>query len=149
MKPFFDNPEKLRQLNDVAARWVGTPFVPHGAVCQAGADCVQLCAQLYLACGVMPEFSPGKYSVDAGNHNAMSQVLGWLDRSPYFIREFHEAQPGDLLVMNLGRVEHHVGLLLTPETFIHALRGRGAMITVLDAMFRGRITHVYRPIQPD
>lgn len=149
MKPFFTSVEAQNRLLHHAARWVGTPFVAHGSVCQAGVDCVHLCAAIYIETGVMKDFNPGKYSVDSGQHNSLSQVLSWLAKSDQFVAVNDMAAPlaGDLLVMNVGRVEHHVALMLPSNTFVHALRGRGVVISSFnDSGFARRITAVYRPV---
>lgn len=151
MKPYFDTTESLMTLNYHAVRWVGTPFVPHGRVRQAGVDCVQLAAELYKECGLLKSFDAGKYAIDAGQHNTLSQVFDWLSKSPQFSRVFTELgdqpKPGDLLVMNVGRVEHHVAIQLCANTFIHALRGRGVVISpVNDSSYARRITAAFRPV---
>lgn len=153
---FFDCPQARERLAHHALKWVGTPFVPHAAILGAGVDCVNLCAQIYMACGFIEGFTPPTYSMDGGKHNAESQLTAWLDRDGRFWKLEAEArgdarptnyQPGDLLCFTTGRSAHHTGIVVHDVHFVHCLFSRRVIVSTLaDKTFRRRLTAVYRPI---
>lgn len=150
------NPDQQVLLIAVARSWIGTPFDKGQAVRGVGVDCVRLAAEIYLRLGVISEFDPPPYHLDGGNHLDRSQVLeylqahgdfhpvpGWWSQRP---AEQWDVLPGDLLVMKIGRVEHHVGVVIDPPRFVHALASHGVIeSTFMDPTYRSRVTAVYRP----
>lgn len=155
MKPFFSNPEGLARLETEAARWVGTPFSPHAAVCGAGVDCVNLAARLLSSCGHASSFELPRYAMDGGKHNRTSQLTDYLDARKDFLNvsalpEFGLSPvPGDVLCFKLGRSAHHCGLMLSRGKFIHALYGRKVAIASLsDRTFARSLFAIYRPVTP-
>jgi hypothetical protein len=149
VKPFFSTPERLGRLELEAARWVGTPFSPHAAVCGAGVDCVNLAAQLLSACGHATEFLMPKYVMDGGKHNRTSQLTDYLNARKDFGQVLEpEPEPGDVLCFKLGRSSHHCGLMLAGKRFIHALYGRKVAIASLsDRTFARSLSAIYRPVE--
>jgi cell wall-associated NlpC family hydrolase len=147
MTPYFSTPERLAALRAHAEQWLGTPFAAHAMVRGAGVDCVHLGAALYMACGVFTEFSPPNYSLDAGAHQADSQVVGWLDSHPCFLR-FPVPLPGDCLCFRFGKSEHHIGVLVDGAKFIHALPRRSVMFGSLrESYYAHRLAAIYRPME--
>lgn len=154
MNPFFSSLEGLARLDAEAARWVGTPFCPHAAVCGAGVDCVNLVAQLLKSCGHADDFALPKYAMDGGKHNRTSQLTDYLDARPDFwnasaLPEFGLSPiPGDVLCFKLGRSSHHCGMMLSGRKFIHALYGRKVGIANLsDRTFARSLFAIYRPLK--
>jgi cell wall-associated NlpC family hydrolase len=86
--------------------------------------------------------------MDGGDHADVSQVLSWLEAHPRFRRvERLTLAAGDLVTFRLGRVAHHVGLVLEPPSFIHAIRGYGVIESRLDdPTYAKRLERVYRPV---
>jgi len=146
---FYDTPEKQARLAEVARRWLGTPFHPHACILQVGVDCVNLLAAIFKDTGALDGYEFPDYTMDGGDHRDTSQVLDWLDRHPRFGRLSAEesTQPGDLLCFRLGRVPHHVGLLVSGNRFIHAIRNYGVIESQLDdPTFAKRLVAAYRPL---
>jgi cell wall-associated NlpC family hydrolase len=88
--------------------------------------------------------------MDGGEHRNSSQVLEWLEASTRFERLTPGAavQTGDIACFRMGRVPHHVGLVLQPPIFIHAMRNYGVIESRLDdPTFAKRLMAVYRPVQ--
>ncbi|MCL4179177.1 MAG: C40 family peptidase [Verrucomicrobia bacterium] len=138
------------RLIQVARRWLGTPFVPHACIPQAGVDCVQLVAAIYWETGAIDDRQFPDYTMDGGEHRNSSQVLEWLEASTRFERLTPGAavQSGDIACFRMGRVPHHVGLILQPPLFIHAMRNYGVIESRLDdPTFAKRLMAVYRPVQ--
>jgi cell wall-associated NlpC family hydrolase len=111
-----------------ATRWLGTPFFPRMAKLGVGADCVQLALAVYKEARVLPPVAelPKGYSLDGGNHRRTSLVLEWLASCPYLAPEGRPVI-GSLVVYRLGRVPHHVGIVVDERRFIHAVRGYGVI----------------------
>lgn len=150
MKPFFDSETKLAMVRCHAEKWINTPFVPHGRICGAGADCVNICAAVYIESGFISEFNPPAYSMDGGKHNEESQLVRWIEDSRKFEKLKFEAelQSGDLLCFKtFAKSAHHVGLVLKAPEFIHCLYGHKAMVSSLkDRTFKRMFFAAYRPI---
>jgi cell wall-associated NlpC family hydrolase len=159
--PFYSGDWIVQRLCADAAGWVGTPFAAHSQVRGAGVDCIHLCAALYEATGFLDGFKPPAYAIDAGNHNAESQILEWLATNrqfrPVFARDADQPaaadllQPGDLLLFRIAAVEHHCGVLLGRKRFIHARAGVHSTVTIdslTDPIYRRCLTFAFRPLAP-
>lgn len=149
--PFFSTPERLAQLQQAAASWIGTKFFPHGRVKRAGVDCVHLCAEIYRECGVFPSYAFPRYSIDGGHHAGSSLVIQWLEKHPSFEKvEISAARAGDIHCFKIGKSEWHVGIQLTDHTFIHCWRKQGVLIELIqDPTYTKRLTSVYRPLKTE
>jgi len=147
---FFNTSWDQARLIQVARRWLGTPFVPHACIPGAGVDCVQLVAAIYWETGAVDGRQLPDYTMDGGEHRISSQVLEWLETSTRFVRlaPGDPVQVGDIACFRMGRVPHHVGLILQPPIFIHAMRNYGVIESRLDdPTFAKRLMAVYRPVQ--
>jgi cell wall-associated NlpC family hydrolase len=152
--PFFNSQWQIERLAQEAARWIGTPFVAHSRVPGAGVDCVNLAAALYLETGAMESFNPPAYSLDSGQHDIESRVLHYLDGHPSFkpifarhVDKEYSGMAGDLLCFKFARSEHHVGVLMTYNRFIHARNRRNVEMTSLtDPVYARCLTYVFRPV---
>lgn len=148
MNAFFASPHNRNKLCLEAAKWIGTPFVAHGAVCGAGVDCVNLVGQLLIACGHERDFALPTYSMDGGKHNRTSQLTDYLDTHPRFAKPFEPVQPGDVLCFKLGRSSHHCAILIHGKTFVHALFGRKVSFgSLADGTFARSLNCFYRPLE--
>ncbi len=148
MKSFYQDRLRQAQLLACAQEWEGTPFLPHGQAKGLGVDCVWLAASLYMETGHLEAFKPGEYTMDGGQHNPLSQVIGWLERSNRFARVDMPLEVGDLLCFRMGRSVHHVGVVLTERTFLHVYQGytvRAASID--DSTWSKRLACVFRPLE--
>jgi cell wall-associated NlpC family hydrolase len=144
---YFDDEQQQKRLLFHALKLEGTPFVPHAMIPGAGIDCIGVNAWVYLRTGALKEFRPPKYSIQGGKHLGKSQVLEWLKNSKHF-SEVREPQIGDTLVFKFRqRVEHHVGLKLYQDKFIHVLENRAVEIASLrDFTYARTLQAIYRPL---
>ena len=151
MKAFFDTPAKQARLVAVARRWIGTPFHPHARIRGVGVDCVHLLGAIYQEVGLLTVYQFTGYAMDGGQHQATSQVTDWLDAHPNFQRMTRiedDLLPGDLVCFRMGRVPHHVGILLNPLRFIHAVRPAGVIESQMtDPTYAKRLAALYRPVR--
>ncbi len=146
MKAFFNTPYKIAVLKDCAASWLNTPFVPHGKVKGAGVDCVHLCAEIYRECGLWTGYEFPKYTMDGGHHIERSQIIRWIDASKQFV-EVPAPAVGDVLCFKIGKTEHHAGILVAKDLFVHCWRKSGVTLSNLqDPTYRERLTKIYRPV---
>jgi cell wall-associated NlpC family hydrolase len=151
MSAYF-TPDRAVELEKDARRWLGTPFVPRASIRGAGVDCVNLAAQLYIGAGLLERFEMPSYSMDEGQHAECSKLLLWLQSNPNFERllELKNICVGDLLCFRIGRTEHHAGIALAGNRFIHA-QNRGAVIitTLADPIFKRCLKAVFRPVEAE
>lgn len=154
MTPFFATELRRKKLCLEAAKWIGTPFHAHAAIRGAGVDCVNLIAQLLVACGHAQSYEMPKYVMDGGKHNATSQLTDYLDSRDDFARVVDETLPiwklpawGDVLCFTLGRSSHHCGLMLHGKIFVHALYGRKVEIVPLVGIWPRSLDAIYRPLE--
>ncbi|HEV8523078.1 MAG TPA: NlpC/P60 family protein [Terriglobales bacterium] len=146
--PFFSQPHKIPELLAAAQSWIGTPFRPHASIKGAGVDCVHLAFEIYRECRFHFTFDPPKYSMDGGRHLKMSKVIAWLEQSDSFDPVVGDTMPGDLLLFNMGRVDHHVGVKLEGTRFINAINRYGVReLDLMDPTWRCRFTVAYRPME--
>ncbi len=148
MKPYFQSPERILQLQEQCYLWLGTPFHKGARLCGIGADCVQSVAAIYIACKLVQDFNPPAYTLDGGKHNNFSMVVDYVEATGRFQKvSLDSLQPGDLLCLLSGRVAHHVGIFLGGSNFFHAIEIYGCQINSLqDSTWRNRLIAVYRPI---
>lgn len=154
MKGYFDCPKMQERLLFYAGKLIGTPFVPHGMVPGAGMDCIHLNAWVYLQTGFLKSFTAPQYTLDAGKHLERSALIEWLEASGQFFlvgRVSPSApisiQPGDTLCFRFrARVEHHVGLALAGNAFLHCLARRSVEQSDWShSPYKQMLTAVYRP----
>ena len=146
--PFFNTKERVATLVKCAQSWSGTPFSAHSRVRGAGVDCIHLAAEIYLQCGALADYKFPQYTLDAGAHRNESQVLTWLNSEKKFQEVQVPYQPGDLFCFKLRSVEHHVGILLGADQFIHCWQRQGVLFSnISDPTYRRTLTKVYRPME--
>lgn len=139
---YFSSPERIAQLDAEAKSWVGTPFAPHAMVKTAGTDCVHLAAGIYLACGVIKSFVPGRYALEQGE-----RIAAWFSDRHNFARLREEKYiPGDFLILNFGKFKH--AALVITAGIIHVLPQREVIVSDWrESFYRNRITDSFRPLE--
>jgi probable lipoprotein NlpC len=150
--PFFAGESRLRQLRSEAREWSGTPFHAHGKFKHIGVDCVWLAAEIYRVLGVVPLQKLPRYTVGAGSHLEASKVAEGVAASGAFEgvtpADIETVRPGDLLGFKLGRVIHHVGIVVEGTRFIHAIATIGVTESDLrDPTWGRRLGAIWRPIE--
>lgn len=153
-EPYFRHSIRQMVLLQTALDWHGTPFRPHGNVMGAGVDCVHLAAALYRECGLIKDFTPPQYTMDQGSHARTSSLREYIISTGVFeeVKVVHSlvdtAVIGDLLEIKLGRVSHHVGVMLRSPDFLHVYQHQDVMVSDLrDPTWARRIVGIYRPIE--
>lgn len=129
----------------LARAWIGTPYHHQASVRGVGADCLGLVRGVWRALyNVEPEIVPS-YSRDWAEATGEETLLDGARRQMISVAP-EAAMPGDVLVFRLrpGMVAKHAGILVTPETMVHAMEGGPACEVALGAWWRRRIAGVFR-----
>lgn len=152
MSPFFQAPDRQAALEAAAAAWVGTPFMPNGAVRGAGVSCQKLVGEIYKACGFLPvDFKIDDGPMDWGHaHTAEESLIAqFVAKQKDRMQEVGApAVAGDLVGFRIGGCIQHLGVALKDRRFVHCLRPEGVMIRRLDdATYMRRIEKIWRPVQ--
>jgi len=158
MTPFFNRPDRVADLREVALTWLGTPFVESsGAKARPGvcADCcwVAMPLQRLGAIGEVPW--PRRYVSRGGGPQMLEILLGVLDGTERLFQIWKrsagesEVVPrtlaGDVLVFSTGTRLHHLGLVLDHGTLAHSWNGQIQLASSLDHM--DLIYAIYRPLE--
>lgn len=138
-----------RSMNEVvrAARgWIGTPYRHQGARRGVGCDCLGLVRGVWRDLyGTEPE-APQPYGVDwaerGGEERLHAAALRHFGR-PFAVRDM---AVGDLLLFRWqeGAAAKHLGILSTPDRFIHAYEAAGVIESALVPSWRRRVAWVFR-----
>jgi cell wall-associated NlpC family hydrolase len=153
MSPFFEQADV--DLDAIAARWVGTPFAPAGAICgpRGGASCHRLVVAVLAEAGVpiSQEEIPDAV-LNRATHFPGSLMAEWLRAKPDRFDEMDSAQirAGDILLFKFGVGAHHAGLALSGQRLLQTWQHAGAHITRYDAPpLHKRLYAVFRPLKTD
>ncbi|WP_138424043.1 NlpC/P60 family protein [Maritimibacter alexandrii] len=126
-----------------ARTWIGTPY-RHQASCKgAGTDCLGLIRGIWRALyGGEPVAIP-PYTPD-WSEPSRDEVL--MRTATALLTRVERPKPGDVLLFRMRDkgVAKHLGVLATPETFIHAYSGHGVVESSLSAPWRRRIVGTFR-----
>ncbi|MBU2533003.1 MAG: C40 family peptidase [Alphaproteobacteria bacterium] len=124
----------------IARSWKGTPYHHQAAVRGIGADCLGLLRGVWREVYGGEAETPPPYTRDWAEARADEDLIDAAARhlSPVPVAA---ARPGDVLLfrMRKGAPAKHVGLLATPDTFIHAMEGVPVAEVALQAWWRRRI----------
>jgi cell wall-associated NlpC family hydrolase len=133
-------------IASIALEWIGTPFFPHQAIKQVGADCVHLGLVVYQEAGIMPvETCLPTYNLAGGSHLKRSIVLKWLGDCP-FVEPDDAPNLGDVITLQVGRVDHHVGIMVAENQFVHSIRTLGVIKSDLrDTTWKKRLRTFWKP----
>lgn len=161
MTPYFNTQERLQALLDHARSWEGTPFFAYSCAKgpSGGVDCVHLVQDILVSCGAMQRQKLPSFPMDWADHRSESVVLGTFTSDPYFRAHFlaldypdSQPQAGDILCFKMGLCVHHIGLMVSADHFVHALKPEGVSVMPLDVAVNGKkilgsIVRLYRPCE--
>jgi hypothetical protein len=153
MDTWFNTPERIDTLHKVASSWVGTPFSANSR-CKGergGVSCQMLAEQIYKECGVPLPFGAESGSMSWAGIRTESLIDKFLSSKKELQAivepDIKEVLPGDVLGFNINKCIHHIGIALSPLTFIHCMRGTVTSICPLtDPSFKSRLAKSWRPL---
>jgi cell wall-associated NlpC family hydrolase len=102
-----------------ARKWIGTPYHNCADVKGAGVDCGMLIVRVFVDTGLCAPFDPRPYPADWHLHRSEERYLGFVfDRCS----DVTEPQPGDVMVVRIGRCYSHGGVVTNakPLAIVHA-----------------------------
>jgi len=136
----FRRSEIVRAARD----WIGTPYHHQASVRGVGADCLGLLRGVWHDLYGHHSETPPAYSRDWAEATGREELLAGATRHLVCV-ELNAMQPGDVLVFRMRQraPAKHVGLLATPDTFIHAAEGMPASEVALQGWWRRRIAAVF------
>lgn len=134
-----------------ALRWVGTPYRSRCYPVRGergGCDCASILLGIAVGAGLVRDDTPlPVYSADRHLHRSDETYRETLRDLGFTEIPAAEAQPGDvlLLVMGRGQPASHSGVLVEPDRIVHAYQTTGKVCVMrLDARWRARIRFAFR-----
>lgn len=129
----------------ITRQWLATPYV-HQASCKGhGCDCLGLIRGIWReAIGAEPVVTPG-YTSDWGEVGGREILRTAVEK--YFVKVgSNNALPGDLLLFRWSETSliKHLGILTTPDRFVHAYEKAGVVESPLVRDWAKRIAGIYR-----
>jgi cell wall-associated NlpC family hydrolase len=116
--------ERARVLAE-SVKWLGTPYLAHGRLRGAGADCAMSLLAWFADAGVMADFNPGPYAIQWALHHREEKYLAHVLEHAFEVAE-EEVLPADMVLYRLGRAYGHGALIHEwPRKIIHAIESRG------------------------
>ena len=148
MTSWFNSPERIAKIQEVADSWVGTPFVANSR-CKGkrgGVSCQMLAEQIYLECGVPLTFKAERGSMKWCGVSTESLIERFVEgQDGFFTAVDDSALAGDLIGFHIGGCLHHLGIALGEGLFIHCMRGTTTMICRLTSpTFSKRVAKIWR-----
>ena len=128
---------RAKTLVAAARAWVGTPYLHQASLRGAGCDCLGLIRGVWREVhgeepAPVPPYTPD-WSEPQGDERLWRAAQGLLRKG--------RGRPGDLLLFRMreGAVAKHLGILSTPDTFIHSMSGHGVLESPLSTPWAARI----------
>jgi len=127
-----------------AMKWLDTPYHNQAKVKGVGVDCAM------LVVGVAEEMFDKKintpvYSPEWHLHNSEEKMLEVIEAFGCKEVPVEEREIGDILTFKFGRVQSHMGILISENEFIHARLDIGrVVINQLSGDWKARLGKVYK-----
>ena len=127
-----------------ARRWLGTPYHDQASVRGVGCDCLGLARGVWREVVGAEPFPLPPYTRDWGETGPV-EVLAEGARKAMLEIAPAEARPGALLLFRMrpGAIAKHVGIVTTPDRFIHAYERIGVVEEPLTQTWRRRAAFAF------
>jgi cell wall-associated NlpC family hydrolase len=107
----------------ITKSWIGTPYIPGGAVKGAGIDCGMLLICVFQEAGLLdPTFDPRPYPIQWHFHQAAERYLGIVQRFAHEIPPDSVPLPGDIVLFKFGKCFSHGAIVTEWPDVVHAMR---------------------------
>lgn len=105
------------QLIQYARTWLGTPWVHNQCCLGHGVDCIRFVMECYSHFGAYP----GEYD-NYDRQPRANSLINYLSGLPstFLVGEKEGIAPGQLLVLKVKKIPHHVAIATSKGTMIHA-----------------------------
>lgn len=101
-----------------ALSWIGTPYVNHGRVKGAGADCAMLPAEVYEATGMVEHVDVGYYSPMWHLNRKAEKFLETVEK---YADRVESPLPGDMVIYKFGKAFAHGAIVVKWPKIVHAV----------------------------
>jgi NlpC/P60 family putative phage cell wall peptidase len=127
-----------------ARRWLGTPYHEQASVQGVGCDCLGLARGVWRTVVGPEPFPIPPYSRDWGETGPV-EVLAEGARTAMLEIAPTAAGPGALVLfrMQQAAIAKHVGIVTTPDRFIHAYERLGVIEEPLTTAWRRRVAFAF------
>jgi NlpC/P60 family putative phage cell wall peptidase len=128
-----------------AYTWENTPYHHQAGVKGVGVDCAYLVGKVAEEVGAIKKFKVEPYSVEWHWHSKEEKMCEIVESFGAYEVPYDVYKPGDILAFQYGRVCSHLGILVTPDKFIHAhIKTGRVIVNSLSGEFLERLKRVYR-----
>lgn len=127
-----------------ARGWIGTPYRHQASLIGIGADCLGLVRGVWRELEGRDAEAPPAYTRDWAEASGRETLLE-AARRHLVARPLAARRPGDVLVFRFraGTAAKHVGIQVSPTTFVHAIEGAQASEVALCPWWQRRIAGVF------
>ncbi len=127
-----------------ARSWLGTPYHDQASLRGVGCDCLGLARGVWREVVGVESFPIPAYSRDWGE-TGPHEVLAKGARRMMAEIAIVDATPGALVLFRMTprAIAKHVGILTTPDSFIHSYEHLGVIEEVLTPTWRRRIAFAF------
>lgn len=148
---WFAVPGRVDRLHAVAQSWLDTPFSGNGCMKgpRGGVSCQKLVGLIYRECNCCSVEVP-EAPMNYWRFHRDSLIVPFMATLPQFAildegRPTKDLLPGDLLGFRLNHCIHHLGIAMSPITFIHCMTSvQFAHLT--DPTWLSRYACAWRPV---
>lgn len=133
-----------------ARAWLGTPYHDQASLRGVGCDCLGLARGVWREVVGPEPFPIPAYSRDWGETGAR-EVLRDAARAALIEINPRDLRPGAAILFRMRRqaVAKHVGIVTSPETFIHSYERLGVIEEPLTRAWRARIAFAFLFPRPE
>jgi cell wall-associated NlpC family hydrolase len=97
--------------------WIGTPYRQLGATKGVAIDCSMLLVRVVIEAGIVESFDPRPYPPNWFIHREDERYIDWMEA---VAKRVEAPQPGDIIVMKVGRAFAHSGIIISDDELVHA-----------------------------
>lgn len=129
---------------EAAIAWLGTPYRHQGSLKGVGCDCLGLVRGVWRELyGAEPE-DPGPYAADWAEAGGEDKLLE-AARRYCCEKPGDRLAAGDLVIFRWrpNAPAKHAGIMVAPDSFIHAYQGQAVLVSALVPHWRRRIAGVF------
>jgi NlpC/P60 family putative phage cell wall peptidase len=138
------------RIVSAARSWLGTPYHDQASLKGVGCDCLGLIRGVWRETVGPEPFAMPPYSRDWGEVAQREPILN-LAQTVMVEVPVGQRSPGTVLVFRMrpGAVAKHLGILTTPDRFIHAYERIGVLEEPFNATWQRRLVAAFRFPNPE
>ncbi len=126
----IDHIEQREKVIAHAMTWLNTPFHWGARVKGAGVDCAQFISDVYESCGICKVNEWGRFSNDWHMNTGIEHYKLRVLRHASALPVGSTGKPGDIILVRVGRVFGHSGIVVDWPKVIHVHPTKGVRIDI-------------------